>query len=214
MLNALVKYGVVPVIAVDSVDKGLKICEALVEGGLPVAEITFRTEAAAETIKRAAELFPQLMLGAGTVLTTEQVKLAKDAGAKFAVAPGCNPKIVRAAQDAELPFAPGVCTPSEIEQAMELGCKLLKFFPAEMSGGAAMLKTLSGPYAHTGVKFCPTGGITLKTLPDYLSLPIVAFAGGTWILPKEAVKNGDWKAVTATARETVETVKTIRENVK
>ena len=214
MLEELGKYGVVPVIAVDTVDKGLKICEALIEGGLPVAEITFRTDAAAETIRMAAERFPQMILGAGTVLTTEQVKLAADAGAKFAVAPGCNPKIVKAAQGAGLPFAPGVCTPSEIEQAMELGCKLLKFFPAELSGGPAMLKALSGPYAHTGLKFCPTGGITLKTLPDYLSLPIVAFVGGTWTVPKDAVKGGDWKRISEMAKETVEIVKKTREQAK
>jgi len=214
MLDKLSKYGVVPVIAVDTADNGLKICEALIEGGLPVAEITFRTSAAAETISLASKRFPELTLGAGTVLTTEQVKQAVDAGAKFAVAPGCNPKIVSAAQDAGLTFAPGVCTPSEIEIAMDLGCKLLKFFPAEASGGVKMLKALSGPYAHTGIKFCPTGGVSKDNLADYISLPIVAFVGGTWIVPKDVVKAQDWKAIAAIAKEAVGIVNRTRGEVK
>ena len=153
MLEKLRKHGVVPVIAVDTPEDGLRLCEALLKGGLPVAEITFRTTAAAETIKAASTHFPELILGAGTVLTTDQVKKAVDAGAKFAVAPGCNPRIIEAAQQAGLFFAPGICTPSDIERALELGCKLLKFFPAEASGGVKMLKALIGPYGHTGVQF-------------------------------------------------------------
>ena len=214
MLDKLGNYGVVPVIAVDTADNGLRICEALLEGGLPVAEITFRTTAAAETIKMASAHFPQMILGAGTVLNADQVKQAVDAGAKFAVAPGCNPKIVLAAQEAGLTFAPGVCTPSEIEIAMDLGCKLLKFFPAEASGGVKMLKALSGPYSHTGIKFCPTGGVSRDNLPDYLSIPIVAFVGGTWIVPKEAVKTHDWKTVAAIAKEAVEIAAKTREQAK
>lgn len=207
MLEKLKAHGVVPVLAVDTPDNGLRLCEALIAGGLPVAEITFRTTAAAETIALAAKHFPEMVLGAGTVLTQEQMMQAVDAGAKFAVAPGCNPKIVHAAQEAGLAFAPGVCTPSEIEIAMDLGCKLLKFFPAEASGGVKMLKALSGPYAHTGIKFCPTGGVTKDNLADYLSLPIVAFVGGTWIVPKDAVKAQDWKAIAAAAAEAVMAVK-------
>ena len=214
MLDKLGNYGVVPVIAVDTADNGLRICEALMEGGLPVAEITFRTSAAAETIKMASTRFPQMILGAGTVLTADQVKQAVDAGAKFAVAPGCNPKIVLAAQEAGLTFAPGVCTPSEIEIAMDLGCRLLKFFPAEASGGVKMLKALSGPYAHTGIKFCPTGGVSKDNLADYISLPIVAFVGGTWIVPKDAVKSQDWKAVAAFAKEAVDIVNKTRGQAK
>ena len=214
MFEKLSKYGVIPVIAVDTAESGLRTCEALLEGGLPVAEITFRTAAAADTIKMASERLPQMILGAGTVLTAEQVRIAADAGAKFAVAPGCNPRIVSAAQAVGLPFAPGVCTPSEIEIAMDLGCKLLKFFPAEASGGVKMLKTLSGPYAHTGLKFCPTGGVSLNNLTDYLSLPIVAFVGGSWIVPKEAVKAHDWKAIEGITKETVEKVTKTREQSK
>ncbi len=210
MLEKLRKHGVVPVIAVDTPEDGLRLCEALLKGGLPVAEITFRTAAAAETIKAASAHFPELILGAGTVLTTDQVKKAVDAGAKFAVAPGCNPRIIEAAQQAGLFFAPGICTPSDIERALELGCKLLKFFPAEASGGVKMLKALIGPYGHTGVQFCPTGGVTTQNLADYLALPQVAFAGGTWIAAKDAIKAKDWAKIEQAARDAVAIVKAIR----
>ena len=210
MLEKLRKHGVVPVIAVDTPEDGLKLCEALLKGGLPVAEITFRTAAAAETIKAASTHFPELILGAGTVLTTDQLKQAVDAGAKFAVAPGCNPRIIEAAQQAGLFFAPGICTPSDIERALELGCKLLKFFPAEASGGVKMLKALIGPYGHTGVQFCPTGGVTTQNLADYLALPQVAFAGGTWIATKDAIKAKDWAKIEQAARDAVAIVKSIR----
>ena len=210
MLDKLRKHGVVPVIAVDTPEDGLKLCEALLKGGLPVAEITFRTAAAAETIKAASVHFPELILGAGTVLTTDQLKQAVDAGAKFAVAPGCNTRIIEAAQKAGLFFAPGICTPSDIERALELGCKLLKFFPAEASGGVKMLKALIGPYGHTGIQFCPTGGVTPQNLADYLALPQVAFAGGTWIAAKDAIKAKDWSKIEQAAREAVAIVKSIR----
>ena len=210
MLEKLRKHGVVPVIAVDTPEDGLRLCEALLKGGLPVAEITFRTAAAAETIKAASTHFPELILGAGTVLTTDQLKQAVDAGAKFAVAPGCNPRIIEAAQQAGLFFAPGICTPSDIERTLELGCKLLKFFPAEASGGVKMLKALIGPYGHTGVQFCPTGGVTTQNLADYLALPQVAFAGGTWIAAKDAIKAKDWAKIEQAARDAVAIVKAIR----
>lgn len=210
MLEKLRKHGVVPVIAVDTPEDGLRLCEALLKGGLPVAEITFRTAAAAETIKAASTHFPELILGAGTVLTTDQVKMAVDSGAKFAVAPGCNPRIIEAAQQAGLFFAPGICTPSDIERALELGCKLMKFFPAEASGGVKMLKALIGPYGHTGVQFCPTGGVTTQNLADYLALPQVAFAGGTWIAAKDAIKAKDWAKIEQAARDAVAIVKAIR----
>lgn len=209
MIDILRKHGVVPVIAVDNPDDGLRLCEALIAGGLPVAEITFRTSAAAETISAASKRFPELVLGAGTVLTTEQMQMAVDAGASFAVAPGCNPRIIEAAKKLGMYFAPGVCTPSDVECAVEMGCKLLKFFPAEASGGVKMLKALIGPYGHLGISFCPTGGVSPQNLADYLSIPQVAFAGGTWIAPKDAIKAGDWGKITNLAREAVTLVKGI-----
>ena len=210
MLEKLKAHGVVPVLAVDTPDNGLRLCEALIAGGLPVAEITFRTAAAAETIALAAKHFPEMVLGAGTVLTQEQMMQAVDAGAKFAVAPGCNPRIIDAAKACGMFFAPGVCTPSDVERAVEMGCRLLKFFPAEASGGVKMLKALIGPYGHLGISFCPTGGVTTANLADYLVLPQVAFAGGTWIATKEAIKNGDWASITAKAAEAVAIVKATR----
>ncbi|NLG14996.1 MAG: bifunctional 4-hydroxy-2-oxoglutarate aldolase/2-dehydro-3-deoxy-phosphogluconate aldolase [Lentisphaerae bacterium] len=204
MFDKLRKFGVVPVVAVDDVDNGLRLCEALLSGGLPVAEITFRTEAAADVIQAASKRFPELLLGAGTVLTADQVDRAIQAGARFAVAPGCNPVVVRAAQRQGLPFAPGVCTPSDVERALELKCKMLKFFPAEASGGVPMLKALIGPYGHTGIGFCPTGGVTIANMKDYLALPQVAFVGGTWIAKSDLVKKGDWEGIGELARQAVE----------
>ncbi len=210
MLNELREYGVVPVIAVETPEIGLHICEALLQGGLPVAEITFRTMAAAETISQAAKRFPEMILGAGTVLTRDQMMQAVDAGAKFAVAPGCNAHVIEAAKACGMFFGPGVCTPSDIERAAELGCKFMKFFPAEASGGVKMLKALLGPYGHLGISFCPTGGVTTANLADYLAIPQVAFVGGTWIASKDAVKSGDWQAISQKAAEAVAAVRAVR----
>lgn len=201
MFTKLREYRIVPVVAVDSAEEGLRLCEALQEGGLPVAEITFRTGAAEATIREATKRFPDMILGAGTVLTPDQMKRAVDAGAKFAVAPGCNPTTIAVAKELGIPFAPGVCTPSDVERALECGCKMMKFFPAEASGGVGMLKALIGPYGHLGISFCPTGGVTTANLANYLALPQVAFVGGTWIAKKELVKAGDWAGITELARE-------------
>lgn len=210
MFDSIVPYGVVPVVAVDSPDHGLRLCEALMAGGLPVAEITFRTKAAEATIRAAAVRFPEMILGAGTVLTADQVRCAVDAGAKFAVAPGCTPTTLLAAADAGLPFAPGVCTPSDVERAIAHGADTLKFFPAEAAGGVAMLKALIGPYGHLGLRFCPTGGITVGNMCDYLRLKEVPFVGGTWIAKKDAIAAGRWQEITDAAREAVETAKRLR----
>ncbi len=210
MFDELRKYGVVPVVAVDAPETGLRLCEALLEGGLPVAEITFRTEAAEATIRAASERFPELILGAGTVLTPDQLHRAADAGARFAVAPGCNPTVVRAALDMGFPFAPGVCTPSDMERALEMGVTMLKFFPAQAAGGPAMLKALIGPYGHLGVEFCPTGGVNQDNLPDYLAIPRVAFVGGTWMAKKEWIRNGAWGTITRAAKGAVQAAATCR----
>jgi 2-dehydro-3-deoxyphosphogluconate aldolase / (4S)-4-hydroxy-2-oxoglutarate aldolase len=203
MFKKLRQLGVVPVVAVDTPDHGLRLCEALLNGGLPVAEITFRTEAAEATIRAAAKAFPEIALGAGTVLTVDQLKQAMDAGAKFAVAPGCNPTVVSAAVAHSFPFAPGVCTPSDVERALELGVKTLKFFPAEASGGITMLKALIGPYGHVGLEFCPTGGIKTSNMLDYLALPQVPFVGGTWIAKRDLISGEAWEEITDNARDAV-----------
>jgi 2-dehydro-3-deoxyphosphogluconate aldolase / (4S)-4-hydroxy-2-oxoglutarate aldolase len=171
------------------------LADALIEGGLPVVEITFRTAAALEVIRKLAKERPQLLVGAGTVLTTADVDAAKSAGAVFAVAPGLNPQTVRRAQSIGLPFLPGIATPTDIEMGLSLGCKLLKFFPAESNGGVGMLKALSAPYKHAGIRFLPTGGVNPANLESYLKLGTVLAVGGTWIAKAEDLANGNWQLV-------------------
>jgi 2-dehydro-3-deoxyphosphogluconate aldolase/(4S)-4-hydroxy-2-oxoglutarate aldolase len=199
--------GVVPVVAIESTEAAVPFADALIAGGLPLAEITFRTEAAAGVMRVLREERPDLLVGAGTVLTADQVYLAKECGAKFAVAPGFNPEVVKAAQKAGLPFAPGIMTPSDIEGALSLGLKFVKFFPAGDAGGPKMLKSLSGPYAHTGVSFMPTGGVSAGNLAEYLSIPTVLAVGGTWIAKKDAIAAGDWDGIAANCREALKIIK-------
>ncbi len=203
MLKELGKFGVLPVVAVDSVDDGLRLCEALLAGGLAAAEITFRTAAAEGAIRAAVQRFPEMTIGAGTILTVADLGRAIEAGAVFAVAPGCNPTVVAAAVAAGFAFAPGVCTPSDIERAVELGVRELKFFPAEAAGGVPMLKALIAPYAHLGLVYCPTGGVNPGNLGDYLKLPQVPVVGGTWLAPREAMQAGQWQRITELACQAV-----------
>jgi 2-dehydro-3-deoxyphosphogluconate aldolase/(4S)-4-hydroxy-2-oxoglutarate aldolase len=196
MLDRLTRARIVPVVVLDREEDAEPLAEALLAGGLDVMEITFRTAAAAGAIRRIATRYPEILLGAGTLLEREQVLRARDAGAVFGLAPGLNHRIVEAAAGCGLKFSPGVMTPSEVEQALELGCKLLKFFPAGTAGGPAMLKALAGPYAHTGVRFIPTGGITAANLADYLKLPIVAAVGGSWMVDKSLIAAGQWADIT------------------
>jgi 2-dehydro-3-deoxyphosphogluconate aldolase/(4S)-4-hydroxy-2-oxoglutarate aldolase len=211
LFEELEKYAVIPVIAIDDVDSACFLADALIEGGLPVAEITFRTAAARDVIGTLTVEKPELILGAGTVLTTENLQSAVDCGARFGVAPGLNAKIVKEARNLGLPFIPGVVTPGEIETALSLNAKLLKFFPAEASGGIEMLKALSGPYAHTGVRFVPTGGVTIKNLEAYLSLATVRMAGGTWIAGRQLIDDKNWDAIRDNCRQVCELVGRIRE---
>jgi len=204
MIDRILAKRVVPVVVLDSAESAEPLAEALLAGGLDIMEITFRTAAAAESIQRIANRFPEMLLGAGTLLEKEQVARAKDAGAVFGLAPGLNPEIIKAAQDVGLEFSPGVMTPSEVEQALSLGCKLLKFFPAEAAGGVNMLKSLAGPYAHTGVKFVPTGGVTSANLMAYLKLPVVAAIGGSWMVDKALVNAGKWQEITRLTKKALE----------
>ncbi|QJE97085.1 bifunctional 4-hydroxy-2-oxoglutarate aldolase/2-dehydro-3-deoxy-phosphogluconate aldolase [Luteolibacter luteus] len=201
MIERVLAKRIVPVVVLDDAGSAEPLAEALLAGGLDIMEITFRTPAAEESIRRIAKTFPEILLGAGTLLDEDQVSRARDAGAVFGLAPGLNPKIVTKAREAGLQFSPGVMTPGEVEQALSLGCKLLKFFPAEVAGGTAMLKALAGPYAHTGVKFVPTGGITSALLEAYLRLPIVAAIGGSWMVEKSLVNEGQWSEITRLTRE-------------
>ncbi len=204
MIDRILAKRIVPVVVLDSVESAEPLAEALLAGGLDIMEITFRTAAAEESIQRIAARFPEILLGAGTLLEKDQVKRAKDAGAVFGLAPGLNPEIVAAAQEIGLQFSPGVMTPSEVEHALSLDCKLLKFFPAEAAGGVDMLKSLAGPYAHTGVKFIPTGGISSANLTSYLKLPVVAAIGGSWMVDKALVNTGNWAEITRLTRAALE----------
>jgi 2-dehydro-3-deoxyphosphogluconate aldolase/(4S)-4-hydroxy-2-oxoglutarate aldolase len=181
------------------------LAEALLAGGLKVMEVTFRTAGAAESIRRIRHGVPQIAIGAGTLLTADQVKQAVDAGAQFGVSPGLSDSVSAAAQAAKLPLFPGVVTPSEIMRALDLGWKHLKFFPAETFGGVNALKALAGPFGHTGVKFVPTGGITAATLPTYLAVPQVAAVGGSWMAERKLVAEKSWAKITALAAEALKT---------
>ena len=185
---------IVPVIAINDVAHALPLAKVLVENGLPCAEVTFRTEAAAESIRIMRDAYPELLIGAGTVLTTEQVDIAIDAGVDFIVSPGFNPTTVKYCQQRNMPIVPGVNNPSLVEQAMEMGLKTLKFFPAEPSGGVNMLKALSAVYP---VSFMPTGGVSPTNVDQYLALKSVVACGGTWMVPTDMMDNGDWDGIAA-----------------
>lgn len=203
VLAQLEQIRIVPVLVLEDLESGLKMCEVLAECGLPAAEITFRTKAAGAIIEAASKRFPDLYLGAGTILNVADLKRAFDAGAKFAVAPGFNPIVVRAAIESNFAFAPGVCTPSEVEQAMELGCRFLKFFPAEAAGGTAMLKSIIAPYKHLGIRFMPTGGVTTANVMEYLAIREVAAVGGTWLGKADEIKSGNWDKIRETVKHAV-----------
>ena len=203
-METLSAIRIVPVLVLNDVDSGLKMCEVLAECGLPAAEITFRTTAAEAVIKAAATRFPELYLGAGTVLNSRDLHRAFDAGAKFAVAPGFNPTIVKEAVANGFAFAPGVCTPSEVEQAMEYGCRFLKFFPAEASGGINFLKSLIAPYKHLGVRFMPTGGVSTANVADYLAVKEIVAVGGTWLGKSSDIESGNWDGIRTAVKAAVE----------
>ncbi|HAS3150578.1 bifunctional 4-hydroxy-2-oxoglutarate aldolase/2-dehydro-3-deoxy-phosphogluconate aldolase [Vibrio cholerae] len=188
---------IVPVIAINDVAHALPLAKVLVENGLPCAEVTFRTEAAAESIRIMREAYPELLIGAGTVLTSAQVDEAIAAGADFIVSPGLNPTTVKYCQQRNIPIIPGVNNPSLVEQAMEMGLRTLKFFPAEPSGGIAMLKALSAVYP---VSFMPTGGINPNNAQEYLALKSVVACGGTWMVPTDLMDKGDWDTLAELVR--------------
>lgn len=200
--------GIVPVIRIDKTSDAVPLVEALSRGGLPVAEITFRTDSAEESIRLVAAAAKDVLVGAGTVLTVEQVKRAVDAGAQFIVTPGFNPRVVEYCVSNGIAITPGVNNPTGVEQALEFGLTVLKFFPAQASGGTAMLKALGGPYGH--VKFVPTGGVSLENLAEYLSLKNVAAIGGSWIVPPASISAGDFGRIETLTREAVAEVKKIR----
>ena len=190
----------VPVIAIEDAAEAIPLGRTLVENGLPIAEITFRTKAAGAAIRQLAKL-GELMLGAGTVLSIDQVQEAFDAGAQFMVTPGFNPKVVNYCIKNSIPIVPGVCTPTEIEAALEYGLEVLKFFPAEPMGGVKSLKAFNGPYSR--VKFVPTGGINSANVCDYLNLPNVLACGGSWMVGKKLIASKNYTEIARLTREAV-----------
>lgn len=189
---------IVPVIAINDAAHAVPLAKVLVENGLPCAEVTFRTDAAQESIRLMRDAYPELLIGAGTVLTTQQVDQAISAGADFIVSPGLNSTTVKYCQQRGIAIVPGVNNPSLVEQAMELGLKTLKFFPAEPSGGVAMLKALSAVYP---VQFMPTGGVNPRNVADYLAIPSVVACGGTWMVPSALMDSGNWDEIARLVRE-------------
>ncbi len=210
IFTKLSQYGVVPVIALDDAAAALPLADALIAGGLPVAEITFRTAAARETIATMAKARPEMLVGAGTVLTNEQVDQAQAAGAQFALSPGLDADVLAHAAKKGLPFAPGIMTPTDLQAALKAGCQMVKFFPAMPAGGPNMLKNIAAPYAHTGIGFNPTGGVTLDNLGDWLALPEVRAVGGTWIATRADIAAGNWTKITENARAAVKRVAELR----
>ena len=195
---------IVSVITIDRAEDAVPLAQALLDGGLDAMEVTFRTEAAPEAIRRIKAAFgTKVHLGAGTLLTGDQVVRAAQSGATFGLAPGLNPQTICTAHELGLGFIPGVMTPTDVEIALSLGCMVQKFFPADVAGGVKMLKTLAGPYGHTGVKFIPLGGVNATTLHEYLAAPGVAAVGGSWIADRALIKAGDWAGITKLAREAV-----------
>ncbi len=200
LIDRLRHLRLIPVITLHQAEHAVALGQTLLAAGLPAAEITFRTPAAPEAIRLLRAAFPDLLLGAGTVLTTTQVDAAMAAGADFIVSPGLNPTTVRYCQQQGIPIIPGINNPSQVEQALELGLSTLKFFPAEASGGIAMLKALSAVYP---VQFMPTGGIMPDNLHRYLALPSVIACGGSWMVPSDLIEQGDWPGLTTLIREAV-----------
>ncbi|MGF1826218.1 bifunctional 4-hydroxy-2-oxoglutarate aldolase/2-dehydro-3-deoxy-phosphogluconate aldolase [Vibrio splendidus] len=204
LAEKLASYKVIPVVAIERVEDVVPLGKALSENGLDIIEITFRTTAATDAIALLRKELPEMYIGAGTVLDEEQVKQACEAGASFIVAPGFNPHTLQACRKYNIPFIPGVCTPSELEHARHQGIRLMKFFPAEAAGGVAMLKALSGPYKD--VRFMPTGGVNEGNISQYLALPNTVACGGTWMVPQPLIEARNWQEIGRLTRKAVSVI--------
>ena len=192
--------GVVAVLIVDDANDAVPLARALLSGGVDVMEVTLRTPAALDALRAIRRDVPEMVAGIGTILNVDQLQAAREAGAAFGVSPGCNPRLLAAAREAGFSFAPGIATPTDIEIAIEHGCRLLKFFPAEQLGGLPYLRAMAAPYAHLGLRYIPLGGLTAANAGSYLSDPLIAAIGGSWIAPREAIKARDWKTIETNAR--------------
>ena len=197
---------VVAVLVIDREEDAVPLAEALLKGGVRVMELTLRTEAAMGALRQIRAAVPEMIAGIGTILTTDQVKEVRDADAAFGVSPGLNESVLETAQEVGLPFAPGIVTPSDIERSLRFGCKILKFFPAEPSGGLKYLDAIAVPYHHLGLTYMPLGGVHLGNMSDYLANPSVAAIGGSWIAKRDLIQEHQWAQITANAQEAVANV--------
>ncbi len=202
--------GIVAVLILDRVEDAVQVARSLVGGGVNAIELTFRTPAALEGLREIRAQVPEMIAGAGTILTPDQVRSAKEAGAHFGVAPGTNPRVLAAAREASLSFAPGIATPSDIEAALEFDCRLLKFFPAEPSGGLPYLNSIVAPYLQFGIKFFPLGGLNPTNMASYLRDSKIAALGGSWLAPRDLINAGSWREITTLALSATATIKSVR----
>lgn len=208
VLMKIGQMGIVPVVVLNDVKNAVPLAQSLINGGLPCAEVTFRTEAAQQSIAEISKNFPQMFVGAGTVLTTEQVDRAVDAGAKFIVSPGFNPKVVEYCIKKGYPVTPGIMTPTELEMALEFGLDVVKFFPAENAGGLKMIKAMAAPY--TKMKFMPTGGINPQNVREYLQCDKILACGGSWMVKGDLINGGNFAEIEKLTKEASQIVKEIR----
>ena len=210
LFNHLYRTGIIAVLIIDHADDAVPLARALLAGGVYCMELTLRTDAAMEALARIRSEVPQMTAGVGTILTLEQVREVGEAHASFGVSPGVNPRVIAEARRYDLPFAPGICTPSDIERSIEHGCRLLKFFPAEPSGGLPFLKAIAAPYAHLGLRYIPLGGVDENNAEKYLSEPIIQAIGGSWLAPREVIQHKDWATITENAARASAIVQRVR----
>jgi len=208
--QTIARAGVIAVLVIDREEDAVPLAKALLTGGVNIMELTLRTPAAIPALKRIRQETPQMIAGIGTILSKDQVTQAVDAGAAFGVAPGVNPAVVQFAQSQSLPFGPGIMTPTDIDQSVGLGCRLLKFFPAESSGGLKHLQNIAAPFLHLGLGFIPLGGINAANMGEYLSSPLITAVGGSWLAPKDLVNAGNWAEITRRAAEARAIVQKVR----
>ena len=202
--------GVIAVLVIDQVKHAVPVARALLEGGISVMELTLRTPAAIDAVRAIRDEVPEMLAGVGTVIQPDQIAAVAQAGAAFAVAPGFNRPVMETAIAAGMPFAPGIATATDIESALELGCRMLKFFPAEPSGGMSMLKSMAAPYNHLGIKYVPLGGLSLGNMTSYLESPLIAALGGSWLAPRDLISQEQWGQITKNARTAADIVRQVR----
>lgn len=210
LCNKMYRSGVIAVLVIDEVKDAVPLALVLLEGGVDIMELTLRTPAAVDALQEIKNNVPDMMVGIGTVLTPDQVRQITKLGAAFGVAPGLNPSVVKTAQEDGLPFSPGIVTPSDIECAVELGCNVLKYFPAEPAGGLTYLKSMASPYAHLNLKYVPLGGLNQDNFKAYLEFPSILAVGGSWIAKRDVIQKNDWKTITENAHRASQVVKQLR----